>query len=87
MATPGFYLAEAHVMRNLYKEKMKKSMEEERAMPGVGAGAGDSRVVKKSSGCFRIFKKIHPSNGRVVVNSAKREEEEGVGKWGSTGSQ
>ncbi|POO04065.1 hypothetical protein TorRG33x02_003690 [Trema orientale] len=87
MATPGFYLAEAHVMRNLYKEKMRKSMEEERAMAGVGAGAGagDSRV-KKSSGCFRIFKKIHPSNGQVVVNSAKREEEGGVGKWGSTGS-
>ena len=78
MATAGFNIAEAHVMRKLHKEKMMRMEEEERAMAGAGtgtgAGAGGSPV-KKSSRCLRIFKKVHPS--QVVVNSAREEEEAG----------
>ena len=86
MATAGFYIAEAHVMRKLHKEKMKRMEEEERVMAEVGVGAGiEARTsgspVKKTSKCLWIFKKVHPS--QILVNLA--QEEEKVGKWDSRG--
>ncbi|KAM6544421.1 hypothetical protein CsatB_008868 [Cannabis sativa] len=77
MATGGFYIAEAHVMRKLYKEKLKR-MEEESGVGEVRGGGGDSAGVKESmSGCFGFLKKIHPTSGQVVVVNSGKEEEKG----------
>ncbi|GMN45259.1 hypothetical protein TIFTF001_014457 [Ficus carica] len=76
MATAGYYIAEAHVMRKLHKEKMK--LEEETAKR-----SGENDVVlavKRSStsiGCFGMFKKIHP-NSNVAAPDQKIVTAQGV---------
>ena len=75
MATPGYCIAEAHVTRKLYREKLKKMEEEQRAKSTV-----DYLEVKKSSdtnskntiGCFGMLKKIHPNNNQGVANKSSK---------------
>ena len=77
MATPGYALAEAHVMRKLHKEKVKQ-MEEERAKNG-SIDLVVEKEKQKPSGCFFwVFKKVHPNNARVMV-SVESED----GSWDS----
>lgn len=73
MATPGYYIAEAHVMRKLHKEKMKQTEEEKAKRSGDDVVSG---VKRSSTGCFGMFKKIHPSNKYVAQTMGSAEEEE-----------
>ncbi|KAI6687680.1 hypothetical protein NL676_024508 [Syzygium grande] len=69
---PGASLAEAYVMRKLYKEKMKKAKMAEDA---VGAVAGDRKKERKASGggrgrfaLSRMFGRkahVHPSSAEA----------------------
>lgn len=60
MSMASYGLAEAYVMRDLHKKKLKKEEEEERAKLGMAP----SETAAKSSGCFfrPVWKKVHPSN-------------------------
>lgn len=77
MATGSYHLAEAHVMRKLYKEKIKKLEEEEEAQRDTSKtskGSVDSHVKQTGSvGCFSMFKKIHPreSNSHIHQHHKK----------------
>lgn len=62
MATAGYYLAEAHVMGKLYKEKMKNMEAEERAMRSGNDIVLEVKTPSSSTGCFGMFKKVHPSS-------------------------
>ncbi|EXC06681.1 hypothetical protein L484_021517 [Morus notabilis] len=74
MATPGYYIAEAHVMRKLHKEKMKQIEEERAKRSGDDVVSG---VKRSSTGCFGMFKKIHPRNNVAqTMGSAEEEEKE-----------
>lgn len=67
MASYG--LAEAYVMRDLHKKKLKKEEEEERAKLG---SAPSELTATKSSGCFfrQVLKKVHPSNPQRSCSAA-----------------
>ncbi|PRQ21532.1 hypothetical protein RchiOBHm_Chr7g0240211 [Rosa chinensis] len=65
MATSGF--AEAYVMRDLHKKKLKKEEEEERARLGMARSE-----TANSGGCFFwVMKKVHPSNPQRTNSSAQ----------------
>ncbi|KAL6179796.1 hypothetical protein ACLB2K_046219 [Fragaria x ananassa] len=63
----SYGLAEAYVMRDLHKKKLKKEEEEERARLGMARSETTS-----SGGClFRLKKKVHPSNPKRTNSSAQ----------------
>ncbi|KAF3442309.1 hypothetical protein FNV43_RR16225 [Rhamnella rubrinervis] len=74
----GYGLAEAYVMKKLYKEKLKQ-MEEEKAKAGSAATttttthhSGKVKESNSSSGCLLrgLIKKVHPSNGQILRNDS-----------------
>ncbi|KAK3230800.1 hypothetical protein Dsin_002681 [Dipteronia sinensis] len=58
MATPGYYLAEAHVLRKMHKEKMKRIEQDQKANIEENNLDQDTR---SSGGCFlwKVNKKRH----------------------------
>ena len=71
MATAGCYIAEAHVMKKLHREKVKKMEEDKRASKIVDCSESEVNKFNNSIiGCFGMFKKIHPSNNQD--NNAKK---------------
>ncbi|KAL5813093.1 hypothetical protein ACOSQ3_028043 [Xanthoceras sorbifolium] len=59
MATPGYYLAEAYVLRKMHKEKMKIIEEDKPKIEGIDLE--DKISTSSSTGCFLWkVKKIHP---------------------------
>ncbi|GMN45260.1 hypothetical protein TIFTF001_014456 [Ficus carica] len=78
MATAGSYIAEAHVMRKLHKEKMKRMEEETTKRSSDDKDDDVVSGVKRSSstiGCFGMFRKIHPSSNVAAL-------EDGLGSRG-----
>lgn len=81
MSISGSGLAEAYVMKKLYKEKMKQ-MDEEKAKAGSAASttttihSGKVKESNSSSGCFLrgVIKKVHPSNGRISRNDSDEKD-------------
>ncbi|GLU16252.1 hypothetical protein SLE2022_326940 [Rubroshorea leprosula] len=75
MATPGQVLAEAYVLRKVYKEKLRK-MEEEAKENRAKVEEIDFEAEKPGhGGCFlSMFKKIHPVRPLTMQNDAKEED-------------
>lgn len=74
MSTPGYDLAQAYVMRKLHKQKLKQQQQTVKA-----SSSGDTHQLRRvkqsnSAGClFWMFKKIHPSNSNLMVDSHQKE--------------
>ncbi|KAL5777098.1 hypothetical protein ACOSP7_010024 [Xanthoceras sorbifolium] len=66
METPGYYLAEAYVLRKMHKEKMKRIEEDKPKIEGIYL---EDKTSTSNSGCFLWkVKKIHPKR----VSSTER---------------
>ncbi|KAL6179537.1 hypothetical protein ACLB2K_051051 [Fragaria x ananassa] len=65
----SYGLAEAYVMRDLHKKKLKKEEEEEEERARMGMARLETT---SSGGClFRLKKKVHPSNPKRTNSSAQ----------------
>ncbi|TXG52872.1 hypothetical protein EZV62_022041 [Acer yangbiense] len=73
MTTPGYYLAEAYVLRKMHKEKMKKIDQEKAKIEGIDLDQG--KRSSRSSGCFlwkirpkRVSSTDYDAAGKLTSN-------------------